>query len=74
MTICKKITGWNNLTFITFADMITRIRDTAGRTKEQLIAQYMYWLRKRLNQSTLANQLFCSKIKRVREKKATTYF
>ena len=52
--LCKKITGWNKLTFITFADMITRIRDTTGRTKEQLIAIYMYWLRKGLDQSTLA--------------------
>jgi hypothetical protein len=34
--------------------MITRIRDTTGRTKEQLIAIYMYWLRKGLDQSTLA--------------------
>jgi hypothetical protein len=34
--------------------LITRINDTDGRTKEQLIAIYRYWLAKGLDQCTLA--------------------
>lgn len=51
---CKKITGWTKLQFLSFSKFIHNVRDTAGRTKEQLIAIYRYWLKKGLDQSTLA--------------------
>ena len=52
--ICKQITGWKKQDFIRFSDLIINIRDTAGRTKEQLVAIYRYWLMKGLDQSTLS--------------------
>jgi hypothetical protein len=51
---CLKITGWNKIQFMSFSKLITRIRDTSGRTKEQLIAIYKYWLSKGIDQSSLA--------------------
>jgi hypothetical protein len=52
--ICKNITGWCKLDFIRFSQYIKNIRDSAGRTKEQLIAIYRFWLLKGLDQNTLA--------------------
>jgi hypothetical protein len=46
-----KITGWNKVQFMSFSRLITRVRDTCGRTKEQLIAIYKYWLSKGIDQS-----------------------
>jgi hypothetical protein len=40
--------------FIKFSKYITSVYDTAGRTKEQLIVIYRYWLRKGLDQLSLA--------------------
>jgi hypothetical protein len=37
-----------------FTAYIKNVRDTAGRTKEQLVAIYRYWLMKGLDQNTLA--------------------
>ena len=51
---CFEITGWSKEQFITFLSYITSINDTSGRTKEQLVALYRYWLRKGVDQSTLA--------------------
>lgn len=51
---CYKITRWSKIQFITFSKYITSLNDTAGRTKEQLIAIYRYWLFKGLDQSSLA--------------------
>ena len=52
--LCKKITGWTKAQFVTFSNYITRVRDTSGRTKEQLIAIYRYWLSKGIDQCSLA--------------------
>ena len=52
--ICFKVTGWTKEQFSNFAKHITSIRNTDGRTKEQLIAIYRFWLRKGIDQSTLA--------------------
>jgi hypothetical protein len=51
---CKKITGWTRSEFSKFTKYITSINDTNGRTKEQLVAVYRYWLRKGLDQTSLA--------------------
>jgi hypothetical protein len=51
---CKKITGWSKMELINFSKYITSIYDTCGRTKEQLIVIYRYWLRKGLDQTSLA--------------------
>ena len=40
-----KITGWTKSEFITFSKYIARVRDTGGRTKDQLPAIYRYWFR-----------------------------
>ena len=52
--ICIKLTGWTKLQLYNFSKYIKNIRDTNGRTKEQLIAIYRYWLSKGLDQSSLA--------------------
>jgi len=52
--LCIKITGWNKIQFTSFSKLITRVRDTCGRTKEQLIAIYKYWLSKGIDQASLA--------------------
>ena len=52
--LCKKVTGWTKLEFVRFSKYITCIRDTCGRTKEQLIAIYRFWLSKGMDQCSLA--------------------
>lgn len=51
---CLEITGWSKQEFLTFSKFITNVYDTAGRTKDQLIAIYRYWLRKGIDQCSLA--------------------
>jgi hypothetical protein len=51
---CFKITRWNKSQFCTFTKYINSTNDTEGRTKEQLVAIYRYWLRKGIDQSSLA--------------------
>ena len=51
---CFEITRWTKDEFISFSNYITSVNDTNGRTKEQLIALYRYWLRKGLDQCSLA--------------------
>lgn len=51
---CLKITGWSKNKFIEFANYIKNINKTNDRTKEQLIALYRFWLRKGVDQDTLA--------------------
>jgi hypothetical protein len=51
---CFKITRWTKEQFNAFSKFINSVYDTAGRTKEQLIAIYRYWLRKGIDQSSLA--------------------
>lgn len=51
---CIKITGWTKEFFVRFSKFISSIYNTDGRTKEQLIALYRYWLRKGLDQTSLA--------------------
>jgi len=53
-TLCLKITGWNRKDFVRFSTYIKNVRDTAGRTKDQLVAIYRYWLMKGLDQTTLS--------------------
>lgn len=52
--LCFEVTGWKKKEFMFFADYISSINDTAGRTKEQLIAIYRYWLKKGVSQETLS--------------------
>jgi hypothetical protein len=52
--MCKQITGWYKKHFVRFCDLIINVRDSAGRTKEQLVAIYRYWLMKGIDQSTLS--------------------
>jgi hypothetical protein len=51
---CFRITRWNRLEFMNFRRYITSIYDTAGRTCEELIAIYRFWLRKGGDQTTLS--------------------
>ena len=51
---CFKITGWTKVQLNEFSKLITNVKDTAGRTKEQLIAIYRFWLAKGIDQSSLA--------------------
>jgi hypothetical protein len=47
--ICKQITGWCKKHFVRFCDLIINVRDSAGLTKEQLVAINRYWLMKRID-------------------------
>ena len=49
-----KITGWTRMQLASFSKYIKRVRDTAGRTKLQLIAIYRYWLSKGIDQCSLS--------------------
>ena len=51
---CKKITGWSRCELENFSNYIKNLKDTAGRTKLQLVALYRYWLSKGIDQCTLA--------------------
>ncbi|CAF1070135.1 unnamed protein product, partial [Brachionus calyciflorus] len=51
---CHQITGWSKNKFIKFSNYITSINETSGRSKNQLIALYRYWLRKGIDQFTLS--------------------
>lgn len=51
---CFKITRWNKKEFGSFSNYIHCINDTDGRSKEQLVAIYRYWLRKGIDQVSLA--------------------
>jgi hypothetical protein len=50
----QKITGWSKIKFVRFSNYINNIRETAGRNKKQLIAFNRFWLKKGLDQSSLA--------------------
>ena len=51
---CFQITNWSKEKFIEFSKYIKNIKNSSGRTKEQLIALYRYWLRKGTDQESLA--------------------
>jgi len=51
---CHQITGWTKSQFMRFCNYITSINNTENRTREELIAMYRYWLRKGLDQYSLA--------------------
>ncbi|CAF0962569.1 unnamed protein product [Brachionus calyciflorus] len=51
---CYQITGWSKKKFIKFSNYITSINESSGRSKNQLIALYRYWLRKGIDQFTLS--------------------
>ncbi len=51
---CYKITRWTKAQFNDFSKYVNSVYDTVGRTKERLIAIYRYWLRKGIDQSSLA--------------------
>ncbi|CAF0991642.1 unnamed protein product [Brachionus calyciflorus] len=52
---CKKITGWSKSEFLRFSGYVKQIKETKNRSKYQLVALYRYWLRKGVDQFTLAN-------------------
>ena len=52
--IFVKITGWTKSQFMVLSRFIVSIRDTNGRFEEQLLAIYFYWLRKGIDQVSLA--------------------
>ncbi len=51
---CHQITGWTKTQFSRFCKYITSINNTENRSKEELVAIYRYWLRKGLDQTSLA--------------------
>jgi hypothetical protein len=51
---CYKITGFSKSQFCRFSKYITGIYETDGRTKNELIAIYMFWLRKGIDQTSIA--------------------
>lgn len=51
---CFEITGWSKIQFANFSSYISSINNSEGRSKDELIALYRYWLRKGVQQSTLA--------------------
>ncbi len=51
---CSKITGLSKIDFKRFAEMIKSVHNNQHRTKDQLIALYMFWLRNGTDQKSLA--------------------
>ena len=51
---CLLITGWFKKDFVRFCKYITSLNDTDGRTIEECVAIYRYWLRKGIDQTSLA--------------------
>lgn len=51
---CKEITGWSKLQFTQFSEYITSINETNARSKNELIAIYLYWIRKGIDQFSLS--------------------
>ena len=51
---CFNITRWTKDQFLRFSNYISSTYRTKGRTKEELIAIYRYWLRRGLDQCSLA--------------------
>ena len=52
--VCQKVTGWTKKQFILFSKYINSVNDSAGRTLEELIALYRFWLINGCNQKTIA--------------------
>lgn len=61
---CFEITGWNKITMKNFASYITSLNCSSTRTMYQLIALYRFWLRKGVDQVTLA-KMFSKKTSQV---------
>ena len=51
---CMKVTGWTKGQFVEFSRQIVNINNTKHHKKNELIALYRYWLRKGMNQQSLA--------------------
>ena len=51
---CLKITWWKKQEFQNFSKFITSINDSLGRTKDELVALYRYWLQKGIDQFKLS--------------------
>lgn len=51
---CKEITGWTKTSFIRLCKFITSFNDSNGRTLEECVAIYRFWLRKGIDQTSLA--------------------
>jgi len=51
---CYQITGFTKAQFSRFSKYITTVYETAGRTKNELIAIYRFWLRKGVDQTSIA--------------------
>ena len=51
---CLKITGWSKKQFFDFSEHILSINSNKQRTKYQLIALYLYWLKNGTTQKNLA--------------------
>ena len=49
-----KITGWSKNQFLEFADRILSVNENKQRSKHQLIAVYLYWLKYGTTQKNLA--------------------
>ena len=51
---CFAITRWSKIDFIRFSKFITLVKSSNGRTKEEIIAIYRYWLWRRIDQTSLS--------------------
>lgn len=51
---CFAITRWSKIDFIRFSKFITSVKSSNGRTKEEIIAIYRYWLWRRIDQTSLS--------------------
>ena len=51
---CKTVTGWSRDTFFEFSDYVLSVNHNKHRSKFQLIALYLYWLKSGMTQKNLA--------------------
>ena len=52
--LCKKFTGLTKIQFLQLSEFIISLNQNTKRTKYQLIALYLYWLKTGMNQNDLA--------------------
>ena len=52
--LCKKFTGLTKIQFLQLSEFIISLNQNTKRTKYQLIALYLYWLKTGMNQKDLA--------------------
>jgi hypothetical protein len=55
---CKTVTGWSRDIFFEFSDYVLSVNHNRHRSKFQLIALYLYWLKPGMTQKTFSSNFW----------------